>query len=407
MARMRDAGEAAGPLLSAAETAARLGVKVETVYAYVSRGLLTRRGSDAASGFAASEVAQLSVRARRGHSPKPAPLLVTSALTEISDGVYYRGRDACVLAQELRFEQVAEWLWSVPESESREFVASKAAVALARSVQNGMPDSALPLERLRVVVAVLGSADALRYETSHGPVVATARALIAGMIDGLPRVALQRAEGAQSLSERLWSRLTQQRPNAARLRVLDGAMGLCADHALSPSTLAVRVAASQRADPYSLVQTGLGALGGALHGAASLSAEELLIEVERGGDPSQVIGARLRRGERIAGFGHRLHPQGDPRAAALLGWLPGAFAHSRSIDAAQRVQRVMLERGLPAPNIDFGLATLARAAQMVRGGSEAVMAAARAAGWVAHALEEYARPTVFPWRTVYVGPVPG
>ena len=41
--------------------------------------------------------------------------------------------------------------------------------------------------------------------------------------------------------------------------------------------LAVRVAASQRADPYSLVQTGLGALGGVLHGAASLSAERMAV----------------------------------------------------------------------------------------------------------------------------------
>jgi citrate synthase len=398
---------AAAALLSAADAARQLGVKVETVYAYVSRGLLTRREHAAASGFDPGEVARLCARARRGQAPKPTLLLVASQLTEIMDqAIYYRGRDVTQLALELPFERVAEWLWGAPAAESRSFVAPKAAVALARAVQNGMPDGALPLERLRVIAAVLGSADALRYETSQAAAVATARALIAGMIDALPRVTLQpiAANEAAPLSGRLWSRLTQLRPNPARLRALDAAMGLCADHALSPSTLAVRIAASQRADPYSLIQTGLGALGGALHGAASLSAEELLQEVERGADPASVIGARLRRGERIAGFGHGLHPSGDPRASTLLALLPEAFAHNRALDAAQRVREVMSSRGLPAPNIDFALAALARTAQMQHGASEAIMAVCRSAGWIAHALEEYASPTAFPWRTLYIGP---
>jgi citrate synthase len=394
-------------LLSAAQAAARLGVKVETVYAYVSRGLLARHAqpdqrSAKQSRFAAADVERLATRGRRSPGLRAAPLLVTSELTEIrAAGVYYRGQSALELANTRCFEAIAEFLWGVPEQESRPFLAAKAAVALAHSVQNGMPEDALPLERLRVIAAVLGSADALRYDTGHAPVVATARALIAGMIESLPRLGERASDGAP-LSARLWTRLTAARPNAARLRALDAALGLCADHALSPSTLAVRIAASQRADPYSLVQTGLGALGGALHGAASLSAEELLRDVERGAEPSQVIGLRLRRGERIAGFGHALHASGDPRASALLLQLSAAFG-SKHLAAAVSVQDVMHARGLPAPNIDFALAALARAAHMQPGASEAILAIARVAGFIAHGLEEYARPSEFPWHTLYVG----
>jgi citrate synthase len=395
-------------LLNVSEAAARLGVKADTIYAYVSRGLLARRDpGDKESRFAAADIERLATRGRRGVAPKPQPLLITSELTDIADGaVYYRGKSAVELARNSSFEQVAEWLWGVPNAAHAAFVAPKAAVALARAVQSRMPEEALPLERLRVVAAVLGSADALRYETSHAPVVATARALIAGMVESLPRSGAK-SVAATTLSARLWLRLTGMHASAARLHALDAALGLCADHALSPSTLAVRIAASQRADPYSLVQTGLGALGGALHGAAALSAEELLHEVERGGEPSQVIGARLRRGERIPGFGHRLHPDGDPRAAALLEILATVFANSQSASAALRVRAVMHARGLPAPNIDFALAALARAAHMLPGASEAIMAVARTAGWIAHALEEYARPSEFPWRALYVGLRPG
>jgi citrate synthase len=254
---------------------------------------------------------------------------------------------------------------------------------------------------------VLGSTDPLRYETSPAAVVAPARALIAGMVESLPRVATKhdrKPDGPLPLRQRLWVRLTALPPQAARLHALDVALGLCADHALSPSTLAARIAASQRADPYSVVQTGLGALGGALHGAAALSAEELLREVEAGADPSAVIGHRLRRGERIAGFGHSLHTQRDPRADALLELLDNTFANSRGVGAARQVTSVMRERGLPAPNIDFALAALARAAQMVHGASEAIMAIARSAGFIAHALEEYRQPSAFPWRALYIGP---
>jgi citrate synthase len=388
--------------LSAHEAAERLGVKLETVYAYVSRGLLNRLPGDAKeSQFDAAEVEQLRARGRRGGAAKPEPLLVTSALTEVRvDAVYYRGKSAPQLAAALPFERVAEWLWEVPDTEAAAFVATKAAVALARTVQGAMPEDALPLERLRVIAAVLGSADALRYETSAAAVVTTARALIAGMIESLPKRA-ERTTG--SLAQRLFAQLSLARPLAARVRALDLALGLCADHGLSPSTLAVRVAAAQRADLYSLVQTGLGALGGALHGAASLSAEELIAEIEAGGEPSHVIGARLRRGERIPGFGHVLHTASDPRATALLAEVHTAFPRSRAASAAEQVQQVMHARGLPAPNIDWALAVLVRAAGMQRGASEAIMAIARVAGWVAHALEEFRAPTAFPRSALYVG----
>ncbi|HKP57118.1 MAG TPA: citrate synthase [Polyangiales bacterium] len=397
--------------LSAAEAAERLGVKLDTIYAYVSRGLLTRMpGPDKESRFELEQVERLALRGRRSAQPKPEGWVIVTELTEATpDAVRYRGKSALELAANLPFERVAEWLWAVPAESASSFVAPKAGVALARSVQSALPEDAPPLERLRVIASVLGSTDPLRFDTSPGPVVAGARGLIAGLIEALPRTAAKPATKHvdESLAARLYAQLTAARPIAARLHVLDVAMGLCADHALSPSTLAVRIAAAQRADLYGVVQTGLGALSGALHGAASLSAEELIAEVEAGADPAQVIGARLRRGERIPGFGHTLHVRADPRAQALLELLAITFERSRALDAAQQVAEVMAARGLPAPNIDWALAVFVRAAGMLHGASEAIMAVARVAGWIAHALEEYRSPTKFPSQALYVGPIAG
>ncbi len=102
------------------------------------------------------------------------------------------------------------------------------------------------------------------------------------------------------------------------IRVLNAALVLLADHELAASTLAARVAASMRADPYAVVATGLGAMGGALHGGAALGAELMLGSAASPEDAPRVVGDLLRRGERLPGFGHFVYKSGDPRANLLL-----------------------------------------------------------------------------------------
>jgi citrate synthase len=60
-------------------------------------------------------------------------------------------------------------------------------------------------------------------------------------------------------------------------------------------------------------------------------------------------------------------------------------------------------RKLPAMNVDFALATLVNATDMQSGSGEAIFAISRTVGWLAHALEEYAKPMRFRLRAVYVG----
>jgi citrate synthase len=210
----------------------------------------------------------------------------------------------------------------------------------------------------------------------------------------------------------LWRKLSPEEPEPGLVRALDAALVLLADHELAASTVAARAAASVRADPYAVVCAGLAVASGTLHAGASLDIEALLAEAGRPERGARAVGDRLRRGERIRGFGHAVYQSGDPRAAFLLGLLREAAASASTRAPAERlaVAEAVLEaaanRRLAAPNVDFALATLASMAGMTAGAGEAIFVVARSAGWLAHALEEYERGRPIRPRASYTGPEP-
>jgi citrate synthase len=413
--------------LSTAEAAERLGVKPATLYAYVSRGLLGRERSPdgRTSTFDPAEIDRLARpgRARRGRRPS-AELVVPSALTAIDRGLpWYRGLAVPELAETRSFEEVAEWLWTArfPDPVPA-WRASQPALDAGRQAQAALPHGALPLERIRVIAAALPAGDELRLELRPAAVTAAGRSLVAGLVDCLPRrppgrrgQREARAPGrpgrpppdAGPIAARLWTGLSPLDPEPELVRVVDAALVLLADHELAASTVAARVAASVRADPYAVASAGLAVVSGTLHGGASLGIEALLDEIDRPDQAASVVGARLRRGERLRGFGHRLYPDGDPRAATLLARLRATADSSPRMEVVDSLLQAARRRGLPEPNVDLALAALAHVTGMTHGAGEAIFATARTAGWIAHALEEYERNAPIRPRAVYTGPPPG
>ena len=407
--------------LTAAEAARRLGVKPATLYAYVSRGVLSRvRAPDGRTSlFGAEEVEQL---ARRGRPRRPAgvaDITVESAITEITgDSLRFRGLDATRLAVSRTFEEVAELLWTGEFPSGREagrepWRARPAALAAGRAAQAALPAGTLPLERLQVIVPAMAATDPLRLQLDRPAVIAAGQNIIAGMVDCLPGDVTSAA--AEPVAGRLWSRLCagngpgngpghgQGRPAPGLMRALSAALVLLADHELAASTLAARAAASVRADPYAVVGTGLGAMSGALHGGASLGAETLMAAARGPEDVPRVVAELLRRGEKVPGFGHFVYRGGDPRAILLLDLVRRVAPKSRQLAVADAVFAEVRHKSLPEPNIDFAIATLVRVAGMVRGAGEAIFAVARTAGWIAHALEAYSGPGPLRPRAVYTG----
>jgi citrate synthase len=134
--------------------------------------------------------------------------------------------------------------------------------------------------------------------------------------------------------------------------------------------------------------------------------EALLREAEAS-DAARTIGNRLRRtGEVVHGFGMPLYPQGDPRGAELLSRLHEVGGRPGRHDLVEQVTEIGRERGFPPPNVDLGLGALAFCGEMVPGAGQAIATLGKAAGWLAHAMEEYADPTRFRTRATYIGPAP-
>ena len=424
--------------IGAGEAARRLGIKPSTLYSYVSRGVLRRRtGEDGRSSlFDVAEVESLARRGRPRH-PGAGEFIIESALTEItSDRACYRGLDITALAARYELEDAAWLLWTgeLTGRDRGSWRATQAALRAGRAAQAALPPGTLPLERFGVIVPALAAADPLRLQLDPPAVIAAGQTIMAGLVDCLPAPDRPEAAGAGgtgtassaapdggatspdsaspdsaspdsgSLTGRLWGRLCPGPPDDGLKGALRVALVLLADHELAASTFAARVAASVRADPYAVVATGLGAAGGALHGGASLGVEAILAAAAGPQDVTRVVGSLLRRGERIPGFGHFVYRAGDPRAAFLLGEIRARAPGSPRLAVADALVREVVGRGLPTPNIDFALAVLASVAGMVPGAAEAVFAVARTAGWIGHAIEEYARRTPLRPRARYTGP---
>ena len=416
--------------IGAAEAARRLGIKEASLYAYVSRGVLTRRKAEGSrsSLFDGAEVERLARRGRprvtsadpaaysseRAGGRGPTEIRIETAITEITDDrLSYRGIDATTLAADRSLEEVAYLLWSgslpLTGTAEGEWQATAQALAAGTSAQAALPTGTLPLERLQVIVPALAAADPLRLHLDPPAVMAAGRCLIGGMTDCLPSASRPgsptSAVPAATIAGRLVGKLCPAERADGLVEVVRAALVLLADHELAASTFAARVAASMRADPYAVVATGLGAVGGALHGGASFGAEIMLRAATQPGDAGRVVGELLRRGERIPGFGHFVYRGSDPRAVYLLDRLRQTVPDSGPLAVAEAVLAEARKRALPAPNIDFALAVLATTGQMIPGAGEAIFAVARAAGWLAHALEEYARNTPIRPRGIYTGPI--
>ncbi|HEY2330649.1 MAG TPA: citrate/2-methylcitrate synthase [Acidimicrobiales bacterium] len=397
--------------LTAAEAAARLGVKPETLYAYVSRGLLPRERppGSRSSRFRRVDVDALRERSHPRSRDRVREVLIDSAVTLLDPAgrLLYRGREVTELAGTWSFERTAEWLWTGTDVPVPEWRASRSAVRVGRRVLAALPADASVADRLRTVVAALATTDPMRHDRRPEAVVVTARGLIAGMVASLDPAGAATPAGAApaSVASMVWRGLSPRTPRAADLALLDRVLVLVADHELAASTFAARIAAATWADPYLVVLSGMSALGGSLHGGASGQAVVLLRELVAGTPADRAVGERLRAAETIPGFGHAVYRERDPRAVDLFAALDRVRLPARLRRAVDDLVEVMATRGGPGPNVDLAVAVMTEAAGMPADAGEALYAVARTAGWIAHGMEEYEHRLRYRPRANYTGPV--
>lgn len=406
--------------LDAEAAAAFLGVKRSSLYSYVSRGWVQRVPSPDGRGrlYLRSDLQRVKARhdARAGHGPVAAsalnwgePVLETEISAIDARGPLYRGHVAVDLAtRDVSFESVAELLWTgelpyAPQWDAR------GAVVPARSLAALLPSDAGPFDPLPLAVPALEMRDAVRLSALPAAEHERARALIRRLaaFTALSRdpAAVGPALEARSVAAVVLRALGQS-VTKDRERAINRALVLCADHELNTSTFAARVTASTGATLYAALSAALAAISGPKHGGECERVEAFVAEAGSAPGAASTLAARARRGERVAGFGHRLYPCGDPRTPPMLSLAHDIAPRNPTVRTIEALVQAGADAGHGLPTLDMGLVALAAATGLPRGSAMALFALGRTAGWVAHALEQRATGVLLRPRARYAGAMP-
>lgn len=359
------------PFLSAAEASALLGVRPASLYAYVSRSrlrALPHPHDMRARLYRRDEIEALALRKKQQARPGEAAAhaldwglpVLASTVSSIANGrLFYRGRDAADLAEKASIEDVAALLWGTET------------VAFTGGSRRETPRDGTAIDRAIAALAA-DLPDALPGEQGARRMMRACRTVrriaaassVGWLAEGPLHIALAAA----------WQ-------SAGAADAIRRALVLLADHELNASTFAVRVAASTATPLTHAVIAGLATLAGPRHGGATQRVAAFLDEARHFDDPERAVSARLARGEDLPGFGHRLYPNGDPRAAALLPVIGIDSAAERLIQAAEAATGLR-------PTVDVALVMLERRFRLPREAALALFAIGRSVGWIAHAMEQ-------------------
>jgi len=385
--------------LNSTEAAARLGVTRQTLYAYVSRGLLRAEPGEnqRESRYFAAEVERLAGQRARGRKPKEvakaalnwgSPVL-ESSITLIEGGrLFYRGVDALDLAASASLEDVAALLWQCDERTAFDHPAP-AAPPVLRTLFRHYADQRAEQALLPLFAVASEDAPTAIWQQS----------------------AVRQAQGCGDLVRILAACLLRTRPDAAPIHVqcarawgvgpsgaelIRMALVLCADHELNASSFTGRCVASTNASLRAVVVGGLAGLSGGRHGATTARGEALWDELGNR-NIERKMRDRLSRGDDLPGFGHSLYPDGDVRAEFLL---------SRVLPRHPQ-WKLMLDAGSSLvgqkPSVDLALVALRRHLRLPVGAAFGLFALGRSVGWIAHGLEQREHHHLIRPRAVYTG----
>lgn len=393
------------PYYTADEAAEILGITLATLYAYVSRGLIRSElvGSDQRKRrYNAEDIDNLKERKESRHQPEKmvenalhfgAPVM-ESALTLIRDGrCYYRGYEAVELAKTYRIEQVAALLWTGSLENSDLFATTPEPFPKRCEEIRPFLDSLSPFEAFQVILPLAATEDLTSYDTRPEAVARTGVKILRWMAMLTAKTNTLKPTIAETLM-----------PHQEKL--MNRVLVLCADHELNASSFTARCVASTGSTPYAVIAAGLAALQGHKHGGHTERVQALFREVREPEQAQQVLANRLKRGEPIPGFGHKLYPQGDPRAQAIFEALEAHYPASSILALSQAIVEAAQKLTGLAPTIDLALVTLCQLFELPQGMPITLFALGRTVGWIGHAIEQYQLDRMIRPRARYIGELP-
>lgn len=321
------------------------------------------------------------------------------------------------LAATSSFEGVTARLWTaatgqpISEAEVRATLGDARERAFSRLPMLMHATTGLSIvDGMRAAIAALRAEHGLNHD-----------ATIVGAIPVIVGALVQQAAGNKAVAPNArashaadtLSMLHGRTPSAQQAAALDAYFVTVCDHGMNASTFTSRVIASTQADLFCAITGAYCALTGPLHGGAPEPVLEMLDAIGTREKIKPWIDGALARKERLMGFGHRVYRVRDPRADVLksaierlaLGVEGLPFAGEVEAYAREALRRKNPERPLDT-NVEFYTAILLDALEIPRQAFTPIFAAARAAGWTAHAREQQRTGRLIRPSSVYIGKVP-
>jgi citrate synthase len=321
------------------------------------------------------------------------------------------------LAARATFEETTWLLWHGELPTRRELEVFRTELAAARE----LPDVTLMLlrqcanRRLEAMDALRIAAATISLESVQPhDIVARIPTLVAaysrlrkGVAPLAPRVDLGHAANFLYM-------LNGQPPDEDRVRGLETYLNTVIDHGLNASTFTARVIVSTGSDLVSAVVGAIGALKGPLHGGAPGPALNMVFEIGDASRAEPVLRAKIERGEKLMGFGHRVYKVRDPRADVLAAAAERMFTRAGDM-SLYRLARVvestavrLLEEYKPGrrlqTNVEFYTALLLHGLDLDVDLFTPTFAMSRVSGWIAHALEQQRANRIIRPQSEYAGP---
>jgi citrate synthase len=409
--------------LSASEAVEMLGIRKQTLYAYVSRGFVRSIGTGRSRErhYAREDLERIRARSKAQSSPEALAAstlnlghpVVPTSVTEITpEGPRYRGRLALDLARQgAAFEQVAELLWTGLWHEAeRPWSQVQAPPHLAGWLRQ-LPDSTgrhqlLELFSLVVMRLAMGRGP-LKDRLISGRPLDVAREVIVSLVGcfGLLSAAgtYQSVKPGRSVAQALLETLGSA-PTPQDCALLNATLVLLADHELSPGTFSARIAASSGSSMHSCIAAAIATSSGMEIGRRYDRIDHFLSQAPRGGNLLEQARSQLQQRQELPGFGHPLYPHGDPRATHLLGLVAARKNKPAAVkNLLALVEQLNTLHGLH-PRHELAVLAVCKALKLPAGAPAALFVLARVSGWVAHILEQRLTSTMIRPRARFVPP---
>jgi len=330
------------------------------------------------------------------------------------------------IAGRATFEEMVFLLWNDHLPNTRELEAFRAELAslrdlpaITRQVLDAAAAQKLPaMDALRMAAGTLSLRtdgetvpegpyrDALVSVARFATIAASYGRLIAGDGPIAPHHGLSHAANYLYM-------LKGTHPSEARTHALETYLNTVIDHGLNASTFTARVIVSTESDVISAIVGAIGALKGPLHGGAPGPALAMVFEIRLAAKAEPFMRAKLERGERLMGFGHRVYKVRDPRADVLSRAAEELYRADGDVqlyEIAREVERValrLLDEYKPGrnlrTNVEFFTALVLHGLGIPVDLFTPTFAVSRVAGWTAHCLEQLAANRIIRPESEYTG----